>query len=140
VRRHTAVRPVLLFLLALVITACGTSGPVQCGACPGAGLVLRGGPQEAALAGVTECVTNLPCVTHGATLGPDARRYQQPLATLDSTPWEDLDGVMLTVTVRTPHGVWHGHGTLRYRPGGTGPCDCDDLTAVVPLTAVSRRG
>ena len=130
----------LLFLLALVITACGTSGPVQCGACAGAGYVLSGGPEHVARVRVTECVTSMPCVTHRATLGPDPGRSQQPLPMLTSTPWDDLDGATLTVTVRTPHGVWQGHGPLQFRPGGDGPCDCAALSAEVPLRPVSRPG
>jgi hypothetical protein len=132
------VRRGLLFLLALLVTACRTSGPVQCGACAGAGYVLSGGPEQVARARVTECVTSRPCVTRRVALGQ--RQYQQQLPMLTSSPWDHLDGATLTVTVRTQHGVWQGHGPLQFRPGGDGPCDCAALSAEVPLRPVNRPG
>jgi hypothetical protein len=129
-----------VLLVTLLLAACAArTGAVQCGTCAGPGYVVTGGPDVDGHRWVTECVAGLTCVTHeerGDPVHLGQRTFDLPAA----MRWEDIDGVGLTVRIRTPGAAWSGHGTLHYRPGGGNVCDCPTLSATVALVDVTPSG
>jgi hypothetical protein len=128
-----------LLLLCLLLAACGRQELAVCGGCPGPGYVLRGLPDGLAHAEVTLCLSGTPCTStreQGRIVTGDLRYLALPTG----ADWADYDGRTLRVSLRTSSAGWRGTGSLSYRPSSGGTCDCAYLTAVVPLTAVSRRG
>jgi hypothetical protein len=124
---------------ALLLAGCGASSDVTlCGPCPGSGVVLHGQPAELPHASVTVCVAERPCQASRA-LQPLRADHNLFVQLPTGTSWSDYGGTPVRVIVRAPAGRWAGTGAFVYRPGGDGPCSCDDLVAEVTLAKVTTR-
>jgi hypothetical protein len=121
---------------AALLTACGGTGPVQCGACPGPGIFVRGMPEQLHHAIVTACLTGQACQSF---------RWQPrlsthlPLSLPAGAHWSDLDEASVQIRIRTGHARWKGTATIHYRASGPSPCDCGDLHADVTAAPLPSR-
>jgi hypothetical protein len=117
-----------LALTAFLLTACASEVPVQCGGCPGPHYDASGLPPLTGPAVVVECFEGGSCTRqhvaadpepeHGITGNAAARRITPP-----DGSGEELDGSVLTVTIRSDGTTWEASGTLVDRPS-QGGCDC----------------